>query len=193
MSNRSGIKYPRIYIRVSEEYICNINNKCMSSGSTFTTAILLQGRQVHLAVSLPVTFPLTMEALRIRSRSSSIRRRSTWLRAHLFISLALALPVLPEVALLLKVGLVLDSHHMAAASTFLDICLCCLKHATQLIQTPLGAMHMVVRDEVTIARWERRENEISGQLLPNWEAQLLQSLSVTNHLDYMWPNCSALC
>jgi hypothetical protein len=31
-------------------------------------------------------------------------------------------------------------------------------------------MHMVVRDEVAIARWKRCENEVSGQLLAQWEA-----------------------
>jgi hypothetical protein len=36
---------------------------------------------------------------------------------------------------------------MASASTFLNISLSCLKHATQFIQALLRPMHMVVRDD----------------------------------------------
>jgi hypothetical protein len=53
---------------------------------------------------------------------------------------------------------------MASARTFLNISLSYLKHATQFIQALLCPMHMVDRDEVPIARWKRRENEISSQL-----------------------------
>jgi len=70
-----------------------------------------------------------------------------------------------------------------------SITLCCLKHATQLIQALLRPMHVVVRDEVPIARQKRCQNEVSGQLLAKWEAQLLQPLSVINYFDHMWPNC----
>ena len=76
---------------------------------------------------------------------------------------------------------------MAATCAFLDVTLYCFEHAAQLIQAFFSPVHMVVRDEVTIARRQRGKNEISGQLLAKWEAQLLQPLCVTNHLDYMWP------
>jgi len=122
MSNRSGIKYPRINIRVSKENIRNINDKCMSSGSTVTTAILLQGHQVQLAVSLPVTFSLTVKALSI-SIWASLRCRWVWL---IDLILSLALFLLPSVALLsLIVRLVLDSQYLATACTLLDVSLYC--------------------------------------------------------------------
>ena len=104
---------------------------------------------------------------------SSLGRRWVWLRVLTF---SLALLLLPRIAPLFKSGLILDRHHMATASTFLDISLCSFKHATQFIQALFRPMHMVVRDEVPIARWKRRENEISSQLWANWEAQLLQPL-----------------
>src|SRR5688500_8170430 len=132
---------------------------------------------------------MTVKALFVwsMSRSSFNLRRWVWLGRS---SLAL---LLPRIALLLKARLVLYSHHMAGTSAFLDVSLCCFKHATQLIPTLLRPMHMVVRDEVPISRRKRRKNEISGQLLAQWEAQLLQPLSVTNHLDYVWSYCCAFC
>src|SRR5688572_6806429 len=109
---------------------------------------------------------MTVKALFVwsRSRSSFSLGRWVWLGRS---SLAL---LLPRIALLLKAGLVLYRHHMTGTSVFLNVSLCCLEHTTQLIQTLLRPMHMVVRDEVPIARRKRRKNEISGQLLAQWEA-----------------------
>jgi hypothetical protein len=53
-------------------------------------------------------------------------------------------------------------------------------------------VHVVVRDEVPKARRQRCKNKISGQLLAEWEAQLLQPLCVTNHLDHIRSHCCAL-
>ena len=82
---------------------------------------------------------------------------------------------------------------MAATCAFLDVTLCHFEHAAQLIQAILSPVHVVVRDEVSIARRQRGKNEVSGQLLAKWEAQLLQPLCVTNHLDYMRPYWCSFC
>ena len=108
-------------------------------------------------------------------------------------NLSLALLLLPRRTFLLESRLILDSHHMAATCAFLDVTLCCFEHATQLIQAILSPVHVVVRDEVYIARRQRGKNEVSGQLLAKWEAQLLQPLYVTNHLDYMRPYWCSFC
>ena len=97
----------------------------------------------------------------------------SWVRLRVH-NLSLAL-LLPRRTFLLESRLVLDSHHMAAACALLDVTLCCLEHATQLIQALFSPVHVVVRDEVSIARRQRGKNEISGQLLVKWEAQLLQA------------------
>src|SRR5688572_25628986 len=107
---------------------------------------------------------MTVKALFIWSRSSFSLGRWVWL-GHSSLTL-----LLPRIALLLEGSLVLYSHHMAGTSAFLNVSLCRFKHATQLIQTLLRPMHMVVQDEVPIARRKRRKNQISGQLLAQWEA-----------------------
>ena len=60
--------------------------------------------------------------------------------------------LLPRGTFLLESRLIMDSHHMAAACAFLDVILCCLEHAAQLIQVLFSPVHVVVRDEVSIAR-----------------------------------------
>ena len=82
---------------------------------------------------------------------------------------------------------------MADTCAFLDVTLCRFEHAAQLIQALLSPVHVVVRDEISIARRQRGKNEVSGQLLAKWEAQLLQPLCVTNHLDYMRPYWCSFC
>jgi hypothetical protein len=54
MSNRSGIKYPRIYIRISKKNFCNVNSKCTCCGCTLTITNLNRG-QVLFAIPLLVT------------------------------------------------------------------------------------------------------------------------------------------
>ena len=46
---------------------------------------------------------------------------------------------------------ILDRHHMAATCAFLNVTLCRLEHAAQLIQALLSPVHVVVQDEVPIA------------------------------------------
>src|SRR5687767_6720982 len=101
---------------------------------------------------------MTVKALFVwsRSRSSFNLGRWVWLGCS---SLAL---LLPRIALLLKARLVLYSHHMAGTSAFLDVSLCCFKHATQLIQTLLRPMHMVVRDEVPIGGRDERMKSVAN-------------------------------
>jgi hypothetical protein len=69
MGNRSGIKYPRINIRISKKNLCNVNSKCTCCGCTITAAILNRG-QVLLAIPLPVTKFFAIKALYICSWSS---------------------------------------------------------------------------------------------------------------------------
>ena len=108
-------------------------------------------------------------------------------------NLSLALLLLPRRTFLLESRLILDSHHMAVTYAFLDVTLYRLEHAAQLIQALLSPVHVVIRDEVYIARRQRGKNEVSGQLLAKEEAQLLQPLCVTNHLDYMQPYWCFFC
>ena len=124
MGNRSGIKYPRINIRISKKNFCNVNSKCTCCGCTLTAAILNRG-QVLLAIPFPVTKFFAIKALCICSWSSL--GLLIWL-GYCILCLAL---LLLSFTLLLKVGFVLDRHHMAAAaSTFFYVTLCCFQHAT---------------------------------------------------------------
>ena len=38
--------------------------------------------------------------------------------------------------------------------------------------------------KMPIARWKRRQNTISSQLLAQWKTKFIQNLSVTNHHIY---------
>ena len=67
-------------------------------------------------------------------------------------NLSLALLLLPRRTFRLESKLILDSRHMATTCAFLDVTLCRLEHVTQLIQALLSPVHVVVRDEVSIAR-----------------------------------------
>ena len=147
VSNWSGIKYPRIDRKISKQNIHNINFKSTWPGSTLTLT-LLQRSQVHLAVSLLVTQLITMKALTIPSWFSLSLGVRVWLGVLNF-SLTL---LLPRSTLLLEVRLVLNRHHMAAAHALLNVSLCCLKHAAELIQALFSLVHVVVRDEVPIAQ-----------------------------------------
>jgi hypothetical protein len=69
MGNRYGIKYPRIYIRISKKNFCNVNSKCTCCGCILTAAILNRG-QVLFSIPLPVTMFFAVKALCICSWSS---------------------------------------------------------------------------------------------------------------------------
>ena len=96
MSNRSGIKYPRINIRVSEKYFYNMNNKRTRGGRT-----VLQRGEVQLAIPLPVSLLVITKALIICSWSRFSLGCRVWLRVR---NLSLAL-LLPRRTFLLVVGL----------------------------------------------------------------------------------------
>ena len=93
----------------------------------------------------------------------------SWVRLGVH-NLSLALFLLPGRTVLLESRLILDSHHMADTCAFLDVTLCRFEHASQLIQALLNPVHVVVRDEISIARRQRGKNEVSGQLLAKWES-----------------------
>jgi hypothetical protein len=69
MDNRSGIKYPRINIRISKKNFCNVNSKCTCYDCTLTAMSLNRG-QVLFAIALPVTKFFIVKALYICSWSS---------------------------------------------------------------------------------------------------------------------------
>ena len=69
-----------------------------------------------------------------------------------FATLALPFFFFQEEPFFLKVGLFWSAINMAATCAFLDVTLCPLEHAAQLIQALFNPVHVVVQDEVSIAR-----------------------------------------
>src|SRR3954463_8520641 len=118
MSNRSGIKYPRVNIGISDKNVHNIYNKCTRVGSTLTST-LLQRSLVLAAVSLPVAMFMKKEALSVFYRSSLLL--GCRLRDRI-LSLAL---LIPRSTLFPEARLVLHSHRMAMPCTLLHVTFCC--------------------------------------------------------------------
>jgi hypothetical protein len=117
MGNQSGIKYPRIEIRISKKIFYNVNSKCTYCGCTLT-ALILNGGQVLLAIPLPVTKFFAIKALDINSWSSL--GLLVWLGYYIFCLVLLVL----RFTLLLKVWFVLDRQHkVVVASTSLYVTL----------------------------------------------------------------------
>ena len=77
-------------------------------------------------------------------------------------------------------------HHQHLMRAFLNILLCRFEHPMQFSELLIHAMHMIVRDECPIAVWKRTQNSISSQLIQEREAQPIQSLHISDHLDHMW-------
>jgi hypothetical protein len=77
----SGIKYVRVYIRISEKNLCNVNSKCTCCGCILNAAILNRG-QVPIAIPLLVTKFFAVKALGICSWSSL--RLLVWLGYCIF-------------------------------------------------------------------------------------------------------------
>ena len=67
-------------------------------------------------------------------------------------NLSLALLLIPRRTNLLESRLILERHHMATTCAFLDDTLCRFEHAAWLIQALLSPVHVVVQDEVSLAR-----------------------------------------
>ena len=127
-------------------------------------------------VTLPVTGLLAVIANGLRVRSRLRRSGGGYRLRALCLSLFLG-PTLLELSRFL--------HHQHLMRAFLNILLCHFEHPMQFSELLIHAMHMLVRDERPIAGRKRTQNCISSQLIQEREAQPIQSLHISDHLDHM--------
>ena len=141
MSNRSGIKYPRLRVFASKQ---NVNDINLYNNYTFSGFPGLLIFQILLAVSLPVSCALAVEALSFILGSA--------LRVALGAGLTGALALLWLAFLLFETGGFIHKQHLLAI--FPQSSFCSFQHGEHFFRRLLHPCHVVVHDKTVVRRGE---------------------------------------